>query len=147
VAHGKRSNWECRCDCGTVKEIATNHLVGGVTISCGCAANKGLMFSFRPFDVREKMAVKDHIRRQRKGVTSDWYDPAQISALYIKQRRRCANCRCKITRDTMHKDHIIALSKGGSNSIRNIQLLCIPCNRKKYNKDPIEFAREMGRLL
>lgn len=28
-----------------------------------------------------------------------------------------------------------------------IQLLCGPCNRKKYNKDPFIFAQEQGRLL
>jgi 5-methylcytosine-specific restriction endonuclease McrA len=67
--------------------------------------------------------------------------------LLVKQRRRCANCRCKISEETMHRDHIVALSRGGSNSMSNIQLLCAPCNRKKYNKDPLVFAREQGRLL
>ncbi|MHC1698806.1 MAG: hypothetical protein AB9919_12245 [Geobacteraceae bacterium] len=26
----------CRCDCGTVKNVARNHLISGKTKSCGC---------------------------------------------------------------------------------------------------------------
>lgn len=149
IPRRRRGNreWLCMCDCGVEKVVKGSHLVDGNTISCGCAANLGPSIKVRPLDARERASVKSHIRRMRKGVTSDWFNPEQIKHLFAKQRGRCANCRCKITFDTMHKDHIIALSRGGSNSIRNIQLLCVPCNRKKHNKDPVDFAREQGRLL
>jgi 5-methylcytosine-specific restriction endonuclease McrA len=71
----------------------------------------------------------------------------QIDELHAKQRGKCANCRTPIGQKTYHRDHIVALSRGGSNDISNIQLLCIPCNRRKYNKCPIEFAQAHGRLL
>jgi predicted XRE-type DNA-binding protein len=32
----KRSNWECLCDCGKVKEVLSKHLLTGGTSSCGC---------------------------------------------------------------------------------------------------------------
>lgn len=28
--------WECRCDCGTIREVRTCHLVYGASKSCGC---------------------------------------------------------------------------------------------------------------
>lgn len=32
----KRSRWWCKCECGTVKNIARKCLIGGDTKSCGC---------------------------------------------------------------------------------------------------------------
>lgn len=40
----------------------------------------------------------------------------------------------------MTKDHIIAKSKGGKNHISNMQTMCSPCNAKKADKSPEEYA-------
>jgi len=41
---------------------------------------------------------------------------------------RCVRCG---SQERLEYDHLIALAKGGSNTERNIQLLCESCNRKK----------------
>lgn len=44
---------------------------------------------------------------------------------------RCVGCE---SQERLEFDHIIPISKGGSNTTRNIQLLCEECNRKKSDK-------------
>lgn len=69
-----------------------------------------------------------------------------IDFLMKFQRAKCAICKSSIL-EKKHIDHIVPLSKGGAHDKRNIQLLCQPCNSSKYNKDPIIWAQENGRLL
>ena len=72
-------------------------------------------------------ARRDARQRNAKGSHSfeEWQN------LCKKHNWRCAKCN---KRKKLTKDHIIPLSKGGSDNIENIQPLCKGCNSKKYNK-------------
>jgi len=52
---------------------------------------------------------------------------------YVWQRDggRCVQCG---SNEKLEYDHIIQVSKGGSNTERNVQLLCEHCNRTKHGK-------------
>jgi len=51
--------------------------------------------------------------------------------VWRRDQGRCVECSSKVR---LEFDHIIPYSQGGSNTARNIQLLCEKCNRKKSNK-------------
>lgn len=96
----------------------------------------------------EALRTRWRNRRSRKRQAEGSHSAGEIISLAEKQKQRCANPSCKVSiRKSFHADHIVPLVLGGSNWISNIQLLCPPCNLKKYSKDPIEWARESGRLL
>ncbi len=46
----------------------------------------------------------------------------------IRDQGRCVQCR---STEDLHFDHKIPYSRGGSNTVNNIQLMCGPCNRAK----------------
>lgn len=57
-----------------------------------------------------------------------------IERLFDEQDGFCLACRGDLVVLGYHVDHIHPVSKGGSNSPENLQLLCPTCNRKKSNK-------------
>lgn len=67
----------------------------------------------------------------------------KISSDDIRSVRARLNCaHCGNVHAKMEVDHIVALSKGGTNHISNLQLLCRPCNRSKWTHDFGTWAAE-----
>lgn len=84
--------------------------------------------------------------KARKGKAEGTHAAEDITRIMVSQKSRCAYCRVSIKK-SYHVDHITPLSAGGSNWPKNIQLTCAPCNIRKRDADPIEFAQRIGRLL
>ena len=69
-----------------------------------------------------------------------------IDKLYKLQKGKCTCCGIKLG-DKYHLDHIIPVSKGGTNTDDNVQLLKDTCNMSKSARDPIEYMQSKGYLL
>ena len=69
-----------------------------------------------------------------------------VSNLLALQKNRCAACKKQLC-GKYHVDHVVPLSRGGTHSKGNVQLLCPACNVRKSAKMPERFMREMGFLL
>jgi 5-methylcytosine-specific restriction endonuclease McrA len=56
----------------------------------------------------------------------------------------CVYCGCSPKGATMHADHAIPLSRGGSDAWHNLVPACEPCNLRKHAKTPEEFLASLG---
>lgn len=80
--------------------------------------------------VRARRVIDSAIRRARKG-SGGKYTQKEWSLLIEKYGYSCLCCGEK---KPLTPDHIIPLSKGGTNTIDNIQPLCGTCNNRKFTK-------------
>lgn len=83
--------------------------------------------------------------RTMKAANGGCFTPDDITDIHRRQKGKCAACRVKLI--DFEIDHIKPVILGGSSDPRNLQLLCMPCNRSKGGKDPLHWARDKGRLL
>ena len=104
--------------------IIVGLVVLGFTLTEGRApALEGGRRGFLPTPDRQTPTVH---KRRRESI------PKSVK-MYVWQRDggRCVECGSK---EKLEYDHIIPFSEGGSNTDRNLQLLCEPCNRSKGSK-------------
>ena len=79
----------------------------------------------KEIDLLEKLE-KLEIHKSREPI------PEEVRfAVWRRDGGKCVKCG---TNEKLEFDHIIPISKGGSNTERNIQLLCEKCNREKSDK-------------
>lgn len=63
------------------------------------------------------------------------------------QDYRCMYCGRKRAFSDLEIDHKTPVQRGGSDNLRNLQVLCPPCNKRKGNQTDQEFRRRYRELL
>lgn len=80
---------------------------------------------------RKMMRHRRECRLRATRETLGTHTDQEWQALLARYGGRCAHCG---TTERIERDHIIPLSKGGDDTIDNLQPLCGTCNRRKWNK-------------
>lgn len=97
---------------------------------------------------RVQMRVSSGNRRARKRNAAGTHTTEELYQQLQRQKNKCYYCHKKLgkERKSWVAEHVIPLSRDGSNSIDNIVIACVPCNLRKGSKLPHEWI-DGGRLL
>lgn len=82
-------------------------------------------------EVRAKERIRKDVDRMRRNNVSGAHTAKQWLDLCTKYNNKCLCCGLE---KPLTKDHIIPISKGGTDNIDNIQPLCNECNATKATK-------------
>ncbi len=94
----------------------------------------------------DKARATDRNKRAVRRGAEGRHTAEDIQRIGDAQRWRCAWCR-KPCKKAYEVDHIVALSRGGTNWPANLTIACPKCNNRKKAKDAVRFAREIGLLI
>ena len=102
----------------------------------------------RKWTPAEKAAARHYSRARSYGSDTD-YTAAEWETLRRWFGDRCLACSAA---DDLVIDHVVPLSRGGNNSIVNLQILCRSCNSHKYAhtvdyRDPLLLAQVLRMVL
>jgi len=84
---------------------------------------------------RKQQAIAKRKRESNPYAKRREYIPVEIRhQVSAKYKFKCKYCGRSVRHVKCHVDHIIPLSRGGTNDIDNLCLACQDCNLRKYNK-------------
>lgn len=97
---------------------------------------------YYPYDTEDIEGDKLKEKQKRRKYTVE-----ERKIIYDKSNGHCQLCGRKIPFDSMTLDHVIPLSKGGKDTMENIQPTCSVCNRIKTDILPMEFMEKITEIF
>lgn len=85
-----RTYWECRCDCGVIKNIKTEELRGGGTKSCGCLNDEKR--SLRAENMYSKRIKYSAMEASARRVWKNNYSEIPYEEFYKISQNKCYYC-------------------------------------------------------
>lgn len=86
----------------------------------------------------ESFSISTRKNEAKRRAAEGSFAHRDVMRMFSAQDGKCAACGCDIAA-AYEIDHIIPISRGGSNWPMNLQLLCTVCNRSKAAKMPIAW--------
>lgn len=96
---------------------------------------------WRNANPEKRRAISSRHKAAKRNADGRFTD-ADIHAMLNEQEGRCVYCRRDIS-DCYTVDHVIPLSRGGSNWPQNLQLLCASCNSSKKDRTHDEYLAHL----
>lgn len=94
----------------------------------------------------DSVRAKNHARRARKLKAGGSHTSGDVAHQLQSQRGRCYWCGDALKtqgEEKFHVDHLIPLSRGGTNGRENIVCSCSFCNLSRHNKLPHEWSNRL----
>jgi 5-methylcytosine-specific restriction endonuclease McrA len=130
--------WECQCDCGNIKIIASRHLVSGKTKSCGCH-HSDYVTTHGMSSSKEYGRVKSRKRRAMSALLDESWNLDMEMALFV-MFESCIVCGSK---NLLSVDHVMPLFDGNGLKPGNAVILCKRCNSAKKNRNLDNLPKSM----
>lgn len=92
----------------------------------------------------DKLRINSENRRAREINAEGVFSLFDIKILSILQQNLCYYCFINLN-NGYHVEHMIPLSRGGSNWPENLALSCATCNRRKHTKTAEEFIEQLNK--
>lgn len=71
--------------------------------------------------------------------------PFSRANIYARDGHRCQYCGCGFPIGDLTFDHVVPVSQGGRKDWENIVTACIPCNRRKGGRTPVQAGMHVIR--
>ncbi|MCF7843856.1 HNH endonuclease [Candidatus Gracilibacteria bacterium] len=84
--------------------------------------------------LKQRRVINETNRNIRKKGNGGSHTLTEWETLQAQYNWTCPCCKTLEPKIKLTRDHIIPISKGGSNNIENIQPLCQSCNSKKHKQ-------------
>ena len=104
----------------------------------GVNAVSGLRSSI---EISSILLTNARIRQQRW--TQNYEAPLSNRVLFARDGYLCLYCGHSFSPRALTRDHIIPVSRGGSNVWANVASACRNCNHRKNNRTPAEWGIEL----